>query len=77
MTPLGWVLAVSLTLSAALLLFAIVSGTKLLVKERRLRVIARHRLIEEGLLQASGACGHGLPGLVTRKGCDCNGRSAL
>jgi hypothetical protein len=79
-TPLGWVFAVALTVTLILWGMAIDGALKLWAVKRA-RIIVSHRLLVEHvqntLLEASGACGHGLPGLVTRKGCDCNGRSAL
>jgi hypothetical protein len=79
-TPLGWVFAVSLTVTAVLWLLAIDALLRLQAV-RRIPIIADRRLLEEHvharLVDVSGACGHGLPGLVSRKDCECNGRSAL
>ena len=61
MTPLGWVFAVSLTVTAVLWLLAIDALLRLQAV-RRIPIIADRRLLEEHvhaeMLRAAGACGH-------------------
>lgn len=66
--------AVPLSLACGLLaVYVIVS--ELVPVAARLEVVRDRRVIEaaahEGMLVAAEACGHGAPGRVTRRSCDC------